>query len=186
MIKFVFKLFLCKIKHMLYVLLIKVKYYDNYLGCYFVLDKLPLKSFSIGKKSVISRYSLISICDGPNAIFSYLNIGDNTYIGEFNNIRAAGGYIEIGNNCLISQHISIVASGHNYDKKSLISKQGWNTNKRNVIIKDDVWIGANSVILPGCIIETGAVIGAGSIVTKNVPPYAIVAGNPAKIIKYRK
>ena len=43
-----------------------------------------------------------------------------------------------------------------------------------------------SVILPGCIIETGAVIGAGSIVTKNVPPYAIVAGNPAKIIKYRK
>ena len=79
----------------------------------------------------------------------------------------------------------MVASGHNFRKGTLIVNQGWNVDKRNIIIEDDVWIGANSVILPGITIEQGAVIGAGSVVTKDVPSYAIVAGNPAKIIKYR-
>jgi maltose O-acetyltransferase len=56
---------------------------------------------------------------------------------------------------------------------------------RPIVIEDDVWIGARVTILGGVNIGTGAVIGAGSVVTKNVPPYAIVAGNPAKLIRYR-
>ena len=58
-------------------------------------------------------------------------------------------------------------------------------SKGDIIIKNDVWIGANCIILDGITIENGAVIAAGSVVTKNVPAYAIVGGNPAKIIKYR-
>ena len=58
-------------------------------------------------------------------------------------------------------------------------------SKGEIVIEDDVWIGSNSVILSGVKIGRGAVIGAGSIVTKNVPKYAIVAGNPAKVIKMR-
>lgn len=57
--------------------------------------------------------------------------------------------------------------------------------KKGIIIQDNVWIGANSVILDGVIIESGAIIGAGSVVTKSVPKNCIVAGNPAKIIKFR-
>lgn len=55
-----------------------------------------------------------------------------------------------------------------------------------VLIEDDVWIGANVIILPGVKISKGSIIGAGSVVTKNVPEYAIVGGNPARVIKYRK
>ena len=72
------------------------------------------------------------------------------------------------------------------EKNMLINKQMWNEDKNNVIIEDDVWVGANSVLLPGVIIKKGAVIAAGSVVVKNVPQYAVVAGNPAKIIKYRE
>jgi serine acetyltransferase len=59
------------------------------------------------------------------------------------------------------------------------------TSKGDIIIKDDVWIGANAIILSGVTIGQGALIGAGAVVTKDVPPYAIVGGNPAKVIKYR-
>jgi acetyltransferase-like isoleucine patch superfamily enzyme len=142
----------------------------------------------VGRGSYVADFVKIVIANDPNNNIenSCLEIGDNTYIGEFNNIRAGGGEIIIGNNCAISQHITIVASNHGINKNTLIQKQPWITNNNHVIIKDDVWIGANSVILPGVTIEQGAVIAAGSIVTKDIPAYAIVAGNPAKIIKYRK
>lgn len=141
----------------------------------------------IGRGSSVRMFSTL-IVKSPvrrSKFISSLRIGDNTYIGEYNNIRAAGGSITIGNNCLISQHISIVASNHGIEKDKLIVEQRWPEDKINVVIEDDVWIGANSVILPGVTIHKGAVIGAGSVVTKDVPEYAIVAGNPARILKYR-
>ena len=58
-------------------------------------------------------------------------------------------------------------------------------SKGNIVIKDDVWIGQNAIICSGVTVGQGAVVAAGAIVTKNVEPYAIVAGNPAKVIKYR-
>ena len=61
----------------------------------------------------------------------------------------------------------------------------YNTTKGNVIIKNDVWIGMNSIILSGVTIGNGAVIAAGSVVTKDIPDYAVAAGNPARVIKYR-
>lgn len=85
---------------------------------------------------------------------------------------------------------------HNYQKLSthpftqlksfgFIPKNIEEENCKRIAIGNDVWIGANASVLPGIVIGDGAVIGAGSVVTKNIPPYAIVAGNPAKIIKYR-
>lgn len=116
---------------------------------------------------------------------SKLVIGDGTYIGEFQNIRASGGTIIIGRNCCISQHISMIASNHGIALGQDIKKQKWDTVKTGITIDDDVWIGANSVILPGVHIHKGAVIGAGTVVTKDIPENAIVVGNPMKIIKYR-
>lgn len=112
-------------------------------------------------------------------------IRDFTYIGDHNNIRASGGNITIGNYCLISQQITIVASNHRIALDKYIFFQDWDNSKINVHIGNDVWIGANAVILPGVNIENGAVIAAGTVVTKNVPANAIVAGTPGKIIKYR-
>ena len=142
----------------------------------------------IGRGSSIRRFSTIIAKDKSHSTkqLSSLEIGGNTYIGEYNNIRAAGGKIVVGSNCLISQHVSIIASNHQIKREQLISEQGWDEERKDVTIEDDVWIGTNAVILPGISVHKGAVVAAGAIVTKDIPEYAIVAGNPARIIKYRQ
>lgn len=136
----------------------------------------------------VGKFSTIVEINDPKSSCnnSELRIGTGTYIGEYNNIRAAGGKIRIGKKCLISQHVTIVSSNHGIDRGSPISEQPWSTDNNEILIGDDVWIGAQSVILPGVHIGDGAVVAAGSIVTKDVPNYAVVAGNPARIIKYRE
>ncbi|TKB99251.1 CatB-related O-acetyltransferase [Pedobacter cryophilus] len=116
---------------------------------------------------------------------SHLDIGENTSFGEFCDIRAAGGYIKIGNDCLIAQNVRIIAANHCIEKKILLRENPWDEEKNNVIIGNDVWIGCGAIILPGVIIGDGCVIAAGSVVTKNVQPYTVVGGNPAKFLKTR-
>lgn len=114
-------------------------------------------------------------------------LGDYSYLGEYCSVPNA----YIGKYCSIGMRCSIGGWQHDYTKKSTspriyreILNKGYIDQKLQVIIGNDVWIGDNAVILKGTIGD-GAVIGAGAVVTKDVPPYAIVAGNPAKIIKYR-
>jgi len=141
---------------------------------------------SIGKGTTIGAFSVIDINDFSKSGFkSTLSIGDDTYIGELNNIRASGGQIEIGSNCLISQNITIVATNHSYEDRISIREQPWKTENNFVIIEDDVWVGAGSIILPGIKIGRGAIIAAGSVVNKDVLRDTIVAGVPAKVIKQR-
>ena len=116
---------------------------------------------------------------------SSLSIGDNTTISEFSDIRAGGGSIQIGNDCLVAQHVSIIASNHLYDRDKLIRENLWDTEKNYVRIGNDVWIGAHAVILPGVVIGDGAIIAAGAVVTSSIPDYAIAAGVPAKVIRRR-
>lgn len=142
------------------------------------------KSLKIGEGSSIHKGTVVSIAS--HDIKSSIVVGDNTYIGENNNLRAADGVISIGNNCLISQGITIVTSNHGIEGRIPVTKQPWVSKKGKTTICNDVWIGANSVILPDITIGEGAIVAAGSIVTKDVPPFAIVAGNPARIIKYRE
>jgi len=68
---------------------------------------------------------------------------------------------------------------------NMLMKRGHQTSKGDIRVQNDVWIGAKSTIMSGITIHNGAIIGAGSVVTKDVPPYAIVGGNPAKVIKFR-
>ena len=79
----------------------------------------------------------------------------------------------------------MIASNHGIALGRNISSQKWDESKTGISIEDDVWIGANSVILPGVHIHHGAVIGAGSVVTKDIPANAIAVGNPARVIKFR-
>jgi len=116
---------------------------------------------------------------------SYLEIGQNTYIGELNNIRASGAKVKIGDNCLISQQVSIIGANHLYRKGTLILDDLWDEEKNFVEIEEDVWIGCGAKILPGVRIGIGSIIAAGAVVSKDVSPYSVVAGVPAKVIKYR-
>lgn len=113
-----------------------------------------------------------------------LTIGNNSYIGYRNIISAFQG-INIGNNCLLAEGVKIYDNiSHPLDperrrKKEPVAKEDISP----VIIGDDVWIGTDSIILKGVKIGRGSIIGAGSVVTKDVPPYTLAAGNPARPIK---
>lgn len=140
------------------------------------MDTPPYRRFSLGKRSVIESFSCIN-----NAVGDVL-IGDHTRIGIHNTII---GPVTIGNHVNLAQGITVTALNHNFsDLNKRIDEQGITTQP--VTIGDDVWIGTNAVILPGVTIGQHAVVAAGAVVTKDVPPYSIVAGIPAKVIKSLK
>jgi acetyltransferase-like isoleucine patch superfamily enzyme len=115
----------------------------------------------------------------------HIRIGKRVAINEYANIRAAGGDVCIGDFCLIAQFCTLVATNHTVDTTENMIDAPWDLSKASIVIEDDVWIGANCVILPGVTIGRGAVIGAGAVVTKNVPPYSIYIGNPARLLRMR-
>ena len=137
------------------------------------MDTPPYRKFSLGNYSVIESFSCIN-----NAVGDVI-IGDHTRIGLHNTVI---GPVSIGSHVNLAQGITITALNHNFeDKKQRIDSQGVLTNP--VILGDDVWIGANAVVLPGVNIGHHSVVAAGAVVTKDVPPHSLVAGVPAKIIK---
>ena len=111
-----------------------------------------------------------------------IEVGVNTHIGPFVCIYGQGN-VTIGDNVLIGPGVKILSSNHSIEKHIPIRFQP--DLLKPTVIESDVWIGANAVILGGVTIETGAIVGAGSIVTKNIPSSAVALGNPAKVIKYR-
>lgn len=109
-----------------------------------------------------------------------LTIGDNTSIAPFVHMWC-GAYIEIGSRCMIGSHVAITSLGHDFREEEM-----WKSMvKGKVIIEDDVMLGAHSVVLPGVTIGRGAAVGAGSLVTKDVPPFAVCYGSPARVNGYR-
>lgn len=115
-------------------------------------------------------------------ITSTMEIGNNSGVG----INAViHGKVTIGEDVMMGPECVIYTTNHSFSRIDIpMNMQGFSEEKP-VIIGSDVWIGGRVTILPGVHIGNGAVIGAGAVVTKNVPDYAIVGGNPAKVIRYR-
>ena len=136
------------------------------------MDTPPYRKFSLGDHSVIESYSCVNNAVGDVVIGSYTRVGlHNTIIGP----------VSIGNHVNLAQGITVTALNHNFAGEKRIDEQGVSTNP--VVIEDDIWVGANAVILPGVTIGHHSVVAAGAVVTKDVPPHSLVAGVPAKIIK---
>lgn len=111
-----------------------------------------------------------------------VSIGKNSLVNQYSCIY---GHALIGENVMIAPHVMLAGGYHNTSRTDIpIMLQG-DGSKGPIIIEDDVWIGANTVIMDGVTIGKGSVIGAGSVVTKNIEPYKIAFGNPAKISKSR-
>jgi Acetyltransferase (isoleucine patch superfamily) len=112
-----------------------------------------------------------------------ISIGDRVSMNSNVQVNAAdSGSIIVGNDVAIGPNVVIRASNHNYRKKDVrINEQGHAGG--TVIIEDDVWIGANCVILAGVVIRRGAIIGAGALVNRDIPPYALAGGVPAAVIR---
>ena len=137
------------------------------------MDTPPYRRFWLGRKSVIESYCCINNAVGD------VTIGDHTRVGIHCTVI---GPVCIGNNVNLAQGITVTALNHNFeDTTKRIDEQGIST--KPVMIGDDVWIGANAVILPGVTIGQHVVVAAGAVVTKDVPDYSVVAGVPAKVIK---
>ena len=130
-----------------------------------------------------------------------VTVSGNVIIGEYTTISGPNTFIysrinaiKIGNYCSIAPGVYIQEFYHDYNRPSsyYIYRNIFNENIQNdiyskgqITIEDDVWIGANTIILSGITIGRGAVIGAGSVITKDIPQYTIAAGNPCRIIKQR-
>ena len=137
------------------------------------LDVFPFKNFSIGSNSIIEDFATIN--NGVGDVF----IGDNCGIGLSNVII---GPVKMGNYVMLAQNIVISGLNHGFEDINVPPRLQKVVTKQ-ITIEDNVWIGANSVITAGVTIGKHAIIGAGSVVTKDIPPYVVAVGNPARVIK---
>ncbi|BAZ03789.1 acyltransferase [Calothrix sp. NIES-3974] len=115
---------------------------------------------------------------------TYFFIDKDTYIGPY--VCFAGpGNIRIGKSCLIAAHTGIHANNHNFADPTVdIASQG--VTRKGIVIGDDCWLGHGVTVIDGVTIGKGCVIGAGSVVTRDIPPYSVAVGVPAKVIRQRK
>jgi acetyltransferase-like isoleucine patch superfamily enzyme len=134
-------------------------------------------SIEIGKRCIIHPGAMLLPYDG------FIKLGDDCSVNPYTVLYGHGG-LTIGNAVRIATHTVIIPANHIYaDPQTPIFQQ--EVTMEGVLIEDDVWVGSNVTILDGVHIQKGAVIAAGSVVTKNVGAYTVVAGVPARIIKRR-
>ena len=165
-----------------------------------IAEDAVVKNTTVGKRSTIDHDSVVL----NSEIGSYVDIekrnlirsatiGDMTYTGADVGIMWA----EVGKYCCIARRVEIGGNEHNYRAASMMpsyrllnklgGKLSMHQDEEIIRVGNDVWIGVGAVIArkPGLVIGDGAVIGSGAVVTKSVPPYAIVAGVPARVMRYR-
>lgn len=166
------------IKYHIRILRLRLRYPGRKINSHFINDKVIL-----GKPCVIHRD--VEIAGGVQiGDYSYVNTGTIIVSGSIGKFCSIGYFCQIG----VHEHpldfmstSPLIYSGENIFQ----TKSSWNDIYSPPLIGNDVWIGSKAIILQGVNIGDGAVIAAGAVVTKDVPPYAIVGGVPAKLIRYR-
>lgn len=158
---------------------------------------LPKSTRPFGKPSMLIRRYLcerIFASCGERLVVekkAYFGNGKDFTVGNEGgigyNFKSLNRIVTIGNYLMMAEDVVFIGGGHDFSRIDIPMGHQHDLPKTPITIDDDVWIGARAMILPGCKrIGKGAIIGAGSVVTKDVPDYAIVGGNPAKVIKYRE
>lgn len=119
-----------------------------------------------------------------------VSIGDHTTLGKNTRILSTRAEVKIGSYVMFGPSVTIITGDHRSDligryMSTVRDDEKLPENDKDVVIEDDVWIGANAVILKGCVIGTGCIVATGSVVTKSMPPYSVVGGVPARVLKAR-
>jgi len=159
---------------------------------YVIASKLPDSNVPFGK--IFSNFRFFLLSKFIKAAGEEVTIESNVFFGDGRDIEI-GSHVQInedcwirnvtiGNYCMIAPRAMILNYGHNTSGKEPMIFQGVRKYKQT-IIEENVWIGASVIIMPGLKIGTGSIVGAGSVVTKDVEPNSVVGGNPAKLIKTR-
>jgi len=160
------------------------------------MSEIDISAFkSIGEKTTferlveIRRPDLISLghhVEFYQGVFvnpcgTWITIGNNTHFAPYGVLY---GPLTIGNNVAVAAHVVFASVGHGYDRidTPMVEQK---VNKKEIIVEDDVWIGANAVIIGGVRIGAHSIVGAGAVVTHDVEPYSVVGGTPARLIRKR-
>lgn len=152
----------------------------NYLAD--IEDSVRGTLITVGARSVIDSFVKIKPAGGTGDI----KIGEDSCVNS-GCVLYTGNGITIGNNVLIAANCTFAPVNHQYQSRdTLIRQQGFRPSKGGIVIEDDVWIGANCVILDGAILRQGCVIGAGSLVRGEIPAFSINAGHPLVVIGWRE
>ena len=153
------------------------------IGEHVYLDGLGKKGLRIGKNSNIGSFSRLVVSANLADLGSHIHIGNNVGIGSFSSIGGSGG-VDIGDDTIVGQYLSVHPENHTFSDPHIpIRQQG--TTRMAIQIGSNCWLGAKVTVLAGVSIGDNAVVGAGAVVTKDIPANAIAVGNPAKVIGKR-
>jgi len=159
---------------------------------YLMIGKVYNKLIMLATRSLFAKCgkNVIFFPTNSELLYKNLHIGNNVFIGPGASFIALVSHIEIGDNVMFGPNVTIRGGNHAYHIIGKLMTEYKQSDKLPnddvpVIIDQDVWVGTGAIILKGVHIGRGAIVAAGAVVTKSIPPYAIVGGNPAKIIKYR-
>ena len=152
-------------------------------GCF--INGRSLRGVTFGDRVTVGREAVVApsgLLGGPPG--EGLRMGDRSNLGPWAYVGCSG-FISIGADVLMGPRVSLLAENHNLDStEGPIKAQG--VTRLPITVEDDVWIGADSTIVGGVTVGRGSVIAAGSVVTSDVEPYAVVAGVPARLVRSRK
>jgi len=148
------------------------------------IDALSRGGVWLGDNVSIGRFSVIECTGVITHLGEGFRIGRNSNLGDYSFVGAAGG-VNIGEDVLIGQGVRFHSENHVITRTDVSIKSQGVTN-RGIVVEDDVWLGSGAILLDGVRVGQGAVVAAGSVVNRDVPPYAIAGGVPAQILKYRK
>jgi len=151
-------------------------------GCQIV--GLSKRGIVFGDRCTVGRYAQIAPTDILGGVLGEgLKVGDNANIGPHSFIGCSG-YIEIGARVLMGPRVNLLAENHNIDVADVpIKSQG--VTREFIVVEDDCWLGAGSTVLAGVTIGHDSVVAAGAVVTRDVPPYSVVGGVPARVLRTR-
>lgn len=150
---------------------------DSYLNC------LSAEGVRVGNNVRLKENLWLQVTSHLTETGKGIEIGDNCYIGP-KCILGGGGGVKIGSNVTFGAGVDVLAENHRFDDVDKpISRQG--VHRSGIVIEDDCWLGNKVVVLDGLTIGRGSVIGAASVVTRDVPRYSVAVGNPARVIRSR-
>jgi acetyltransferase-like isoleucine patch superfamily enzyme len=141
-----------------------------------ICEVLSPERISIGNDVRFYRGVYLSPCG------EHIDIGTHTHFAPYGCLY---GPLTVGSNCAVAAHVVFASVGHGYARTD-IPMVDQSVLKKEIVLEDDVWIGANAVITQGVTIGTGSIVGAGAVVTRDVPAYSVVGGVPARVIRDRR
>lgn len=147
------------------------------------IDALSAKGLHFGRNVNIGPYTTIQASGVMSALGTGFSIGANSGLGGYSFVGCGGG-VTIGENVIMGQYVSFHAENHNIERTDIpIREQG--VSRKGIRIEDDCWVGAKVTFLDGCHVGHGCVVAAGSVVRGQIPPFSVIGGVPAKVIRNR-